>query len=115
MNSSYCPICGQFPNTAGQCGCQRQPVTVTYGPPQPIPTGWKCPECGRINSPYIYTCPCFSYLTWIGTRVDEGNICQSGSVECGELKDVYIGDPPGSCDSDSVSSNADDMLHLHLS
>jgi hypothetical protein len=30
--------------------------TGTY--PQPVPMGWKCPECGRINNPNVPSCPC---------------------------------------------------------
>ncbi len=30
-------------------------VTVTAGT---IPTGWKCPVCGRVNAPHVSTCPC---------------------------------------------------------
>jgi uncharacterized OB-fold protein len=26
-------------------------------PKQHIPTGWKCPACGRINSPTVPQCP----------------------------------------------------------
>lgn len=24
-----------------------------------IPTGWRCPSCGRINAPWVATCPCY--------------------------------------------------------
>ena len=27
-------------------------------PKQPVPTGWKCPLCTRINAPSVTVCPC---------------------------------------------------------
>lgn len=34
--------------------------TVEYVQP-PAQQGWQCPKCGRINAPWVATCPC--YLT----------------------------------------------------
>ena len=31
---------------------------------QPIPTGWECPRCGRINSPWMMQCPCVAETPW---------------------------------------------------
>lgn len=55
----YCPHCGGNLDSAGRCACGHgQPVTVTFVPPTTyIPTGWKCPQCGRIHAPHVSTCP----------------------------------------------------------
>ena len=42
---------------------------ATVGEPflSPIPTGWKCPVCGKVNAPWVQQCPCaggpFTYPT----------------------------------------------------
>ena len=25
----------------------------------PAAAGWECPKCGRVNAPWLATCPCF--------------------------------------------------------
>lgn len=51
-----CPKCGlPFPTpkniTAPTCQCKKHST-------HPIPTGWVCPRCGIVNSPYAVTCNC---------------------------------------------------------
>ena len=36
---------------------------LPYDAPAPttfIQNGWQCPKCGRINAPWVETCPCYT-------------------------------------------------------
>lgn len=58
--TKYCPQCnrvisGIYAGTAGPCTC-RQKIT-----------GWECPRCYKIHSPYSLTCDCHIGITSSGT------------------------------------------------
>ena len=98
-----CPHCGGSLDTAGRCGCGHgQPTTevqVTFTPTY-IPTGWKCPQCGRIHAPHIATCPfCAPYcqpgeITWIGTFPNTWRSDGTSQPAGGGWDSITVGDPP---------------------
>lgn len=66
MATNTCPNCGYVTitnnsaNTAYKClECQQQaflqPFKITN---QTIPTGWVCPRCQKVHSPYYTFCDC---------------------------------------------------------
>lgn len=65
---SHCPSCGQDLSTSmvrcSKCGWPNSettaaPMGLTFYPePQPIPTGWLCPRCGKSNAPSVLVCSC---------------------------------------------------------
>ena len=36
--------------------------------------GWECPKCGRINAPWMPTCPCYQDKTKTFTTDTDSNI-----------------------------------------
>jgi hypothetical protein len=109
MNTIFrCPHCGSSLDSAGRCACGHgQPETaseqqVTFVPATYIPTGWKCPQCGRIHAPFVSTCPFCApnwqqpfEITWIGTTPNTweagGTSKDPNSWEAGG---ITVGDPP---------------------
>ncbi len=55
-----------------------------YG--MPAQQGGTCPKCGRVNAPWVATCPCYSSGGSLGPT-------------------VWSGDPPGTVSSGSTTSN----------
>lgn len=62
------------PNPSSPDGVLRP--SPPSGPP-PL-TGWRCPNCGRGNSPSVAQCVCGPPVGWIGTatEIDEGTLVQ---------------------------------------
>jgi len=115
-----CPKCGSQCSMQGFC-----PHCGWWAAPQPpAPTGWRCPGCGRYHGPHVNTCPfcqpamapnpwpwpwpTMPYVgdppVYIGEPPYWHNTCGSIVVD---MKDIYVGDPPGSVSCDSVSCGTD--------
>ena len=99
-----CPHCGGSLDSAGHCPCGHgQPETevqITFVPP--VPTGWKCPQCGRIHAPFVSTCPfcaphCQPFeITWIGTTPNTWQSDGTSQPAGGGWDSITVGDPCGS-------------------
>jgi hypothetical protein len=141
MNTIWrCPKCGGSLDTAGRCPCrsgsskdttadpQQQQQYVTFTPH--VPTGWKCPQCGRIHAPHVSTCPfcqpysCPVQITWIGTTIDCPDISISpdppntwgsdGTYTAPQDQAISVGDPPQQSSSGVWVDQANDGSSLRF-
>ena len=50
---------------------------ATVGEPflSPIPTGWKCSVCGKVNEPWVQQCPC----EWRTIHVPDVSACDASA------------------------------------
>ena len=53
LEASTAPACTGFTPKA-----KAEPAKENPGPIKFIITGWECPRCGRMNSPWTTQCPC---------------------------------------------------------